>query len=91
MNILKRLSRVRFLRNIGGALAGGLLAMVAYSAWQFSSSAIASLLPETPVVVVEKADPAVQEKNRKKVVERAKIIYEQNILLESASGSGAEM
>jgi len=74
MNILKRLSRASFVRNIGGAVAGGLFAMMLYGMYHVASPLFASLLPAKPAVVVTEPDASVQSENMQKVVERAKEI-----------------
>lgn len=73
MNILHRLSRVPFVRNLGGAMAGGIIALTLYGVYHVASPLIGSLLPAPQVASVDREEAERMEKMQN-VVDRAKEI-----------------
>lgn len=49
MHILKRLAQVQMIRNLTGAFAGVMVALVLYSAYEMGSSIVAQILPTKTV------------------------------------------
>lgn len=58
MHILKRLLRLQFVRNICGAAAGAVIALMLYGAYGVGQRIVASVIPAAPVYDTSKEDAA---------------------------------